>query len=184
MAGHLFSKDESKHQSYTFQDFKEAQKSQEFLKFVGESTKLKIFTTEFYGYAKSFVIQYDVKEEILKNIVVKIAAGSLDTDNSMRDDKLHNQCLKVSKFPEITLTIAKEVSLKNEGEGEVLAVMHIMDKSLTKSVKYKIQKVDLNTRVDFTSSFLISESGIEDPSIAIAKVRDEVLLSGTVVLKP
>jgi polyisoprenoid-binding protein YceI len=174
----------AKEQSYQFKDFDEAKKSEEFLTFVGESTKFKIITTEFTGFAKKFSLNFDLKENIVKNILVVLDAKSLDTDNSSRNDKLYSLCLKVDQFPTLKITIDQPVTLLDAQEGEVQAKLTVLDKNLTRTLKYKIQKLDSGFKVSFSTDLSIAESGMEDPSIAIAKVDDRVQIQGSIIFRP
>lgn len=170
--------------NYNFKDFNEAEKSEEFLSFTGESTKFKIITTEFSGFAKKFSMQYELKGEVLSKVIVTLEAKSIDTDNSSRNEKLYTLCLKTDSFPNIKVAIETPITLSNGSEGEVQALLTIKDKTLMRPVKYKVLKVDAGFKVNFSSDFSFSEAGIDDPSIAIAKVHDIFQIKGVVIFKP
>lgn len=147
--------------------YEDAQKATTYFKFIGKSTKLGLVTTSFEGYAKKGVMTYDLDESNIKNVVLKIEAKHIDTDNSSRDKKMRTKSLKVKKFKEITVDIP-QISLSSR-EQVVDGHMSVRGKQIP--LKINIQKNDKGIYTG-SSNFKLSEAGIPDPSIAIASVDD------------
>lgn len=174
----------AKEQNYNFNSFEEAKKSEEFLSFTGESTKFKIITTNFTGFVKKFNLQYDLNSDQMTKMRVTIDTKSIDTDNSSRNEKLYNLCLKTDNFPQLTVVIDQKLKLIDGQEAQVDAVLTIKDKTFTRLIKFKVTKLAIGYKISFTSDFSLKEASIDDPSIIIAKVNDLFQLSGAVILKP
>lgn len=148
-------------------DFKEASKASTYFKFTSESTKFGLVTTDFEGYARKAQLDYTPKGNIVENLVLNIEVKELDTDNSSRNEKMQEECLEYKKFPQIKVTIPSlDLSAKAQN---VEAFMNVRGKSVP--LKIAITKVDDKT-FEGKTSFKLTDAGIPDPSIAIAKVRD------------
>jgi len=155
-----------------FKNYDEAKKSAAYIKFKSESTKLGLLTTSFDGFIKNIKMHYILEGQVVKNVEAVLAGNSLDTDVNARDQKLYNEILEVSKYPNINVFIVGPVQLK---EGEQLAEMifQIKDKKISKNVIFSLTKNDKHFLVKGHTVLGLKEMGLPDPSIAIAKVRDD-----------
>jgi len=175
----------TKEMKFNYTNFKEAKNENNFLKFVGKSTKFKVFTTEFEGYAKIFTVTYEQNENVIKNISISISARALDTDSDSRNEKMWKKCLDVEKFPNVSATTKDSIELVNEKTGEMEIELSIKDKKLNRKLKYSVIKATESSspEVIFSTDFSFIEAGIEDPSILIAKVGEIFQIQGKITIK-
>lgn len=148
--------------------YKDAKNSPNYFMFTGESTKFGFITTSYDGYAKEGNLTFDESDDHIKNIILELKASGIDTDNSLRDEKMRDLCLDVKKFPIIRVEIP-EIDKRKEHQ-KVVATFILRNKSIPLDVKIhktgtKIFKGD--------SEFKFSETDMPDPSIAIAKIKDK-----------
>jgi len=167
--------------SHQFKDYKEAKKSENFIKFEGQSTKLGIITTKFDGYAKEFKVHYDLNNNQLNELDVNVLVKGLDTNVSSRDDKMLNDILSISNSPEIHARIQERVIL-SEGWQTINMIFSIKGKQVTKSVKFNVEKKANGFFVTGSTVLGLQELGLPDPSIVIAKVNDSFDLSFAIML--
>ncbi len=167
--------------SYQFKDYNEAKKSSNFIKFEGQSTKFGLITTTFNGYAKEFKVHYDLSGNQLNELDVKIAVKGLDTDVSSRDDKMLNQILDMSSYPDIQAKIQEKTTL-SEGGQVIYMVFNVKEKKVIKPVKVSIEKKDGKFFITGNTILGLHELGLPDPSIVIAKVNENFDLSFAIVL--
>lgn len=165
-----------------FKTYSEAKSSEEFIRFASESKKLGFITTGFDGFVKDFTINYDLEKNKLKNLEVHIAVNSLDTDNGSRNDKMLQEIMDQEKYPQITAIITSPIELIRGGH-ETNMLFNIKDKKITKPVSYTISSSGDGMIVRGHTTIKLTEAGLPDPSIAIAKVRDDFDLSFAVKLK-
>ncbi len=161
-----------------------AKHEKQFFKFIGTSTKMGFISTEFDGYAKEFEIHYDTDEhkKTLTKILIQIPSHSFDTDNSMRDGKLHEKCLKEKENPFVTAQFTGPIDLSHAHSGTINIEFKAVKKVITIPLNYEIIKNGNETEVSFNSSFSFKEAEIEDPSIAIAKLQEIFKLEGRFTL--
>lgn len=157
--------------NFTFKNYDEARKSSSFIKFKSESTKLGLITTSFDGFVRDVKIKYSIEENSLKMIDAVLASSSLDTDLDARNEKLYKEVLETEKFPSISVHVAGPVHLV-EGEQSADMVFTIKEKKISKVVKFTVTKKDLRYQIVGHTTLGLKEMGLPDPSIAIAKVRD------------
>ncbi len=149
-------------------NYNEAKIASTYFMFRGESTKLGFITTSFDGYAKNIDLYYEENNDQLKNIFLIIETSKIDTDLSYRDQKMHDYCLEIKKYPEIKIEIPKiSLSLKNQ---IINATMIVKDKKIP--LEITLHRID-SFSFKGESHFKLSESNIPDPSIQIAKVKDK-----------
>lgn len=162
--------------------YDEAKKNENYLKFQSTSTKLGFITTSFDGYAKDFKANYDEKEQMASNIEVVVAVKSLDTDISSRDEKMHNEVMNAEKFP--TLKVVSVDALKlTPGEQKINMNFFIKDKQLTRAVVFNLSPKDKGWQITGKTQLGLQEMGLPDPSIAIAKVRDQFDIEFGLILR-
>jgi len=164
-------------------NFEESESSRDYLKFIGSSTKFKIITTKFEGYAKEFTVTYDKKGANISNVVISITANQLDTDSSSRNEKMFSKCLEIDKYPNITGKLDKTILIGNNASGEAEISLTIKDKVLVRNLKYNFLEKDGKFQIHFTTDFSFIEAGIADPSIVIAKVAEIFQIEGNITLE-
>lgn len=157
--------------NYHFANYSEAKDAKNFVKFESKSTKLGFITTGFDGYAKDIKIEYLNKANELTGLSVTIPVRGLDTDNSSRDEKMHQQIMDAEKFPVIHIVANDKITLE-EGSYNKDMIFTIKDKKTIRPVKFDIKKDGKKVIVTGSASLGLAETGLPDPSIAIAKVRD------------
>ncbi len=165
-----------------YSSFEEANKSSQYLKFKGKSTKLGLITTEFIGLSKSYLLKYDIKDNKLSTLEIIIDKKMLDTDNKMRDEKMHNQSLLSEKNNEIKVRLLSSVELKEESSAVVNASIKIIEKELTLPLTYQTKEDGNQYIISFTTKFSFVEAGIPDPSIMVAKVDEHFSIEGKIIL--
>jgi len=165
-------------------NYKEAQKKDEYLKFIGSSTKFGFITTSFEGYAKSIEISYELNEQktAIKSFVITIPNHSFDTDNSARDAKLHETCLEENKFKKLRAELKDSTPLTEAIEAKALVLLTPKDVTVEIPLTYSLTKVGEAYLLKFKSSFSFKSVNIIDPSIAIAKVAEEFKLEGSLII--
>ncbi len=159
--------------SYHFSDYEQASQAVEFLKFESESTKMGFITTEFDGYAKDFELNFKKNKNIVTELFLVLKAESLDTDNSSRDEKMHESIIESKKYPAMTFALLKPFELK-EGEIEIEGRLTIRNQTRNKKINLRVKKeADNSYSLNGTSHFSLKDFQVPDPSIAIASVRDQ-----------
>lgn len=175
--------------SKNFENFTEAQKGHEGissplsegLAFTVVSTKIGIFSSRVLGLVKNYESKAQYKKDKLENMNIVFPIQSMDSDSESRNKKLHELCLG---FPEFTNIEVKAkgpllISATESGEEEEIdGTILIRGKEKNIKLKIKIYKTTLNNeswlRAEGESILSIKELEIPDPSIAIAKVSDEI----------
>jgi methyltransferase len=158
----------SRELNFSSPHYESAKNKESFFKFTGESTKLGFITTDFDGYAKVFKLQFSEGKEYLENILLTLESNQIDSDNGQRNEKMWNLCLEAKKYPTVEIT-AEKLDLSRENQ-EIDVVMKVRGEN--HKFKIFIKKMS-PTIFQGKGSFKLSEAKIPDPSIAIAKVKDE-----------
>jgi methyltransferase len=158
--------------SHHVNNFEDAKKAEDYIKFEGASTKLGFITTGFDGYVKEFKVNYDLIDNQINKLEVTINTSTLDTDLGSRNEKMINSILEADKYPQIHAAIIDKVEMKN-GDQIVNMIFTVKNQKLTRPVKIKIEKLGEHFLVIGTTILGLKELGLPDPSIVIAKVKDE-----------
>jgi polyisoprenoid-binding protein YceI len=158
--------------NYSAKNYKMAKNAANRLRFESKSTKLGFITTDFDGFAKNFTINYNLNKNILDQIKIKIDTKSFDTNSEARNDKMNEVCLESQKYPEITGTIVESVDLNLKDHGLVVDFI-VKDQPYKMKVKLISEKNGDNYKITILGSFSLKDWKIPDPSIAIAKIRDQ-----------
>ncbi|MCB9091228.1 MAG: YceI family protein [Halobacteriovoraceae bacterium] len=168
---------EGKYKAKNFEEAKKNETTQ--LQFVVTSTKVGIFSSDVDGYAKefSYSAEVDSKKNIINNMKVVIPVMSMDTDGEGRDEKLHNLCLSHDKFPTIEVLIPGNLFLNKGKTIEVLGDVTIRGKKKKAVVEIQGDLKDGVLVVSGKSSWSLKEMEIPDPSIAVAKLSDEIRIN-------
>lgn len=167
--------------NYQYKNYAEAKLAKNYIKFEGTSTKLGFITTGFDGFAKEIKINYELDGIILKSLDVLIPTKSLDTNITSRDEKMINVILENEKFPDIHAKILDKVTLSN-GEQFINMLFTVKDKQVTKPVKFSVVKKDNKFLITGETTLGLKELALPDPSIVVAKVRDNFDLKFSVLL--
>jgi polyisoprenoid-binding protein YceI len=159
-------------QKFHYKDFETAQKAETSLRFESISTKLGMISSHFEGQAKIFSISYNIQNNKLEDVKIKINTASFDTDSKARNEKMNELCLESSKFPEITGTISSPINIGVQNQElpvEFMVKGHLRKLTMKVSTEKKLEKV----YIKISGNFSLKEWEIPDPSIVIAKVRDQ-----------
>lgn len=175
-------------QNFKTSNFDSATREPQYLKFIGSSTKLGLFTTQFVGHAKEFQMNYDLSKKddrlFIDKLSIEIPSLSLDTDNSSRDEKLHHTCLSTDMYKTIKAELLEKVELTEIKNQKRSLQLHVRGHSTNIPALYSILKTSTGFEIHFSTEFSIKETGIPDPSIAIAKVHDIIKIEGKILLDP
>jgi methyltransferase len=167
--------------NYHVENYKQAAEAKNYIKFEGASTKFGLVTTGFDGYAKDIKIDYELSGEVVKKLNLSIPIKGMDTDLDSRNEKMFNEIFDMEKYPEIFVKCSENLILK-EGEQTIDMFFTIREKMTRKEVKIKTEKRGSKYFVTGETSLSIKELGLPDPSIMIAKVRDDIKLKFAVEL--
>jgi polyisoprenoid-binding protein YceI len=162
--------------------FDEANKKDHFLKFKGKSTKLGLITTEFIGLAKSYTINYEIKENKISTLEITIDKKLLDTDNKMRDEKMHTESLLAEKNNVIKVRLLKDITLAEVTDSTVNVSIKVIEKELIIPLIYQIKIQDDQSIITFNTKFSFIEAGIPNPSIMVAKVDEFFSIEGRIII--
>lgn len=173
----------AKELSINSSSFSAAKNSNLYLRFEGESTKLGLVTTKFEGYAKEFKIKYDLIDDNLKTFDVEVLTSKMDTDLIARNEKMIESILGNLHFPKIHAKLTSSVLLK-EGTQTINMLIKIKDKSLIKAVVINVALKEKKYLISGQSILGLKEFNLPDPSIIIAKVKDDIKLDFYLVLEP
>tara|TARA_R110002072_G_scaffold534_6_gene3945 strand:+ start:122945 stop:123484 length:540 start_codon:yes stop_codon:yes gene_type:complete len=167
---------ETTEKAITYSNFEEAKAAPTQLKFIVESTKAGIFSSDVDGYVKSFSYSYnfDKKNMIMRNMEIKFKAQSMDTDGESRDEKLHNLCMSYKEYPEVIVKVQGPLFLKDAKSRTYsgVAIVRGKEKNFKITISQKLENGQL--KVTGNTSWSLKEMEIPDPSIAIAKLSDEI----------
>lgn len=155
-------------------NFKEAASYKEYVKFTGESTKFGLVTTSFEGFVKNLNLRYDQEKSTLKKLVVEFNVKDLDTDNDSRNEKMWDLCFEQQKYPKISAFL-ENLTLK-EGETQVSIELKIKDVTQKTPFKITIRKVENTYVIKGSGIVRYTDYKIANPSILVAKVKEEFQL--------
>lgn len=172
----------AKELNYQYKNYEAAKKAEDFILFEGSSTKLGLITTGFDGYAKEYKVSYDLVNDQVNKLGVIIPVSALDTDVESRNEKMINTILNREKFPEIQVRIIDKVILTN-GEQTLNMMFTVKDLKVIRPVVINVEKLKGQYYVTGKSTVGIKELGLPDPSIVIAKVKDELNLKFSIHLQ-
>ncbi|MBF0365706.1 MAG: YceI family protein [Oligoflexia bacterium] len=161
-------------QIYSFKSYNEAEAASDQLLFTMKSTKFGLITTSFQAYVKSFIVSGEVNNDNYQNISIAFPAKSIDTDVDARNEKMLDLCLEEKKYPTITVTIPGPLKLTTANYSDLDATILLRGKNRPFKISFEWKKENNNLIVSGKATLKLSELEIPDPSIAIAKVEDEI----------
>lgn len=161
------------------ESYKQAKNHSSYIKFESISTKLGLFSSTFDGYAKDILIRYNSSNNEISKLEVEIPVKSLDTDVNSRNEKMYDDILNAKIYPIILVATDEIISLEN-GEKTINMIFTIKGNKITKPVKVIISKNNDEILIKGSANLGIKEMQLPDPSISIAKVRDNFDLSFTI----
>lgn len=159
--------------NYSFANYDEAKKAPNYIKFMMASTKVGLFTTHFEGFAKKYSINYELDGNSVKTARITLPIDQFDTDIGGRNDKMWNECFNYKKFPEITILIADPIPIDGQ-EHAIPAIINLRGTDKPILVKIKATRQDRRILAEVSGQISLKELEIPDPSILVAKVRDQV----------
>ncbi len=162
------------------ESFNEAKAKKSKLQFIVISTKAGMFSSDVDGYVKNFSYKskFDNKNLILRDMQINFMANSMDTDGETRDEKLHNLCMEAEKYPNVEISVAGPLFLKDLKERTYDGIVKIRGKEKKFQIKLVVNKISNNSyQINGSSSWSLKEMEIPDPSIFIAKLSDEIKIN-------
>ena len=164
-----------------YESFEKAQKGETKLEFIVESTKVGLFSSDVPGYVKSFSYQGKKEEQALKDLQVLFKVKDMDTDHEERDEKLHTKVINHMISPTIKVIID---TLKS-GDKKVTGNMEILGKVVPVEIFISLVYFDKDS-VEVSGETVLSLKklmtiGVQDPSIMVAKLSDEIRVKFKVV---
>lgn len=167
--------------NYHADNYRLASEAKNYIKFEGASTKFGLITTSFDGYAKDIKIDYEMLGEVIKRLSINIPIKGMDTDLDSRNEKMFIEIFDMKKYPEVVVKSSDNLILR-EGEQTIEMFFIIKDKLTKREVKIKTEKRNGKYFISGETTLSIKELGLPDPSIVIAKVRDNINLKFAVEL--
>jgi polyisoprenoid-binding protein YceI len=167
-------------QNYSQTSYAEAAKSENFVRFDMKSTKFGLVTTSFSGFAKKFSVSGTVtgngSVDKISNAKLSFNVSDMDTDVDSRNEKMWNLCFSYKEHPTIEITLDTPIDI-NQNDQIVTAQLSLRGYS-------KPIKVTLNATTEGSGGYFVEGESdvslksleIPDPSIVIAKVKDEIHL--------
>lgn len=172
---------------FSFSNYDQAKNSDTHLKFTVVSTKVGLFSSEVDGYVKAFQYeaQYDDKNQILRQMTLRFDPKMMDTDGESRDEKLHAKCMEADKYPELKVVIESAAFLKDKREQTYNSKVFIRGQEFEVPVKMKVSFDEDSQQIIVVGSSLwsLQALGIPDPSIAVAKLSDEITINFQLIIK-
>lgn len=160
---------------YSFSDFEKAKKAAH-LTWIVESTKVGLFSSDVYGYVLSYKYsgEHNEKDQTLKNLVLSFPIEAMNSDSESRDEKLHTLCMGRPTYDEIKVVIPGPIDLQEEGE--LFYKGKVMIRGKEKPFGLKASAIIENGKLTFKgkSTWSLKKMEIPDPSIAVAKLSDEI----------
>ncbi len=163
---------------FHLESYKMATKAETYIKFENKSTKFGLLTTSYDGYAKDFSVSYSYKDQSFSGVKVTVKGNSIDTDVDARNEKMHDLCLETKTYPDIIVTLSSVVKVQAD-EQNVPATILVRGKSKPIEIKMTVKENEVVGKAKLS----FKELEIPDPSIAIAKVKDEINLEFKLSLK-
>lgn len=153
--------------------------NKEYLRFKVENTKIGLFTSKISGYVKNYIVSTETIENYSTNNIgfvnteIKFDTKDLDSDNSERDQKLKNYCLNFKKYPQISIKVSEEIKL---GEKTYKGIIDLKGKKFPLNILIKLTLNPKTKKVEIKGNSLSGFKALEipDPSIAVAKLSDEI----------
>lgn len=161
-----------------YKTYEAAKSAQTYFKFIGRSVKIGLFGSNFDGYVRSGKLTYTREMEKIRDVKFEIDAGTIDTDNGSRNEKMWTKCLRAETYPKI-LVSSKELFDLSKDTQNLSAEMIVGGVNVPLNLQVVRQQSESSEGSSLwrgTSSFKLSEAKIPDPSIAIANVKDEFKL--------
>ncbi len=144
-----------------------------YLRFVLHSKKAGLFETTVEGHVNEFAVSYDWTGEAAKSARVGFAARDMRTDNGSRDDKMWGYCLDAEHHPRVEVQLDGDVPL---GKARVPGRINVRGAWHPVELSTELRRSGAALVLSGTAAVRLSELGIPDPSIWIAKVDDKVEL--------
>lgn len=161
--------------------------SSSYVKFKVESVKVGLFTSIIAGY----VMKYNYSGELSKDgksiesMKLEFDVLSMNTRQTDRDDKLHNQTINHKVGPKIEIQFLEKIEASAKSPATVKGKMKILGKlhPFSAQVLFNNDSGD-SVEISGSATFSIKELiklGVKDPSIIVAKVSDTINVSFKII---
>lgn len=160
-----------------FKNFEDAEKAAH-LTWIVESTKVGLFSSDVYGYVLTYKYsaEFDKENKILRDMTLKFPINAMNSDSESRDEKLHNKCLGSSEYKEIVVTIKGPIFLKDKRERDYQGSVLIRGQEKPFKISFTPSLDEKSLTLKAESQWSLKAMEIPDPSIAVAKLSDEIRL--------
>lgn len=127
-------------------------------------------------HVQSGSVDFDRSAATISGSIV-VAAGSGESGNSGRDQKMHNNVLEVANFAQITFVpVSYRGTIAPSGDSQIQVsgdfTLHGSSHNITVPVQIHIDGASLTARAHFNVPYV--QWGLKDPSVFILKVAKEV----------
>lgn len=163
-------------ETINYDSFEKAKNGKSQLKFIVESTKAGLFSSDVDGYVKEFdySAKLDEKNMIMTDMVISFAVEKMDTDNESRDTKLHDLCMSAKEFPRVEVRVPGPLFLKEARPHKYQGVVIIRGNERPFEIELSQNLEGNKMIITGHSVWGLKSMGIPDPSIMVAKLSDEI----------
>ncbi|MCF8060765.1 MAG: hypothetical protein K9K67_15790 [Bacteriovoracaceae bacterium] len=164
--------------SKSFDSYQLAQEAKDHLKFTVESTKVGIFSSDVDGFVLryNYKADYDEKNGVLKDLELVFLIKDMNTDHQGRDTKLHTQCMGMPEFQSINVLFNGPIFIKDKKPQKLAGIVVMRGKEKPFIMMASLNFLEKTLSVSGQSVWSLKEMEIPDPSIAVAKLSDEIRL--------
>ncbi len=161
-----------------FKNFEEAEKKAH-LTWIVESTKIGLFSSDVYGYVLSYKYTAELNKEnmVLRNMTLRFPITAMNSDSESRDEKLHNKCMGAKQFKEVLVKITGPIFIKDKRERSYDGTVLIRGKEKPFKISFTSSYDNNQLTLKGKTIWSLKAMEIPDPSIAVAKLSDEIRLN-------
>ncbi len=156
------------------ENYVEAKKNSQFIRFDLVAWKVGIFKSTFKNYVKNYKVTFQREGTRAKNVEIVFKVSDMDTDIEGRNEKMWNFCLSMAEFPEIRVVLTTDIELNRSEEQIVPAKIKIRGKEYPLDLYIKSEKKGDEYHLVGKSTASLKALSIPDPSIAVASLEDTV----------
>lgn len=149
------------------------------LTWIVESTKVGLFSSDVYGYVLNYRYSADYNPEngILRNMEISFPIKAMNSDNESRDEKLHTKCMGFPEYENITVKVSGPLFLTDKKERSYQGIALIRGKEQPFTINMTANENTQIINVKGSTIWSLKKMKIPDPSIAVAKLSDDIRLN-------
>jgi polyisoprenoid-binding protein YceI len=145
------------------------------LRFVLHSQKAGFIDSAVEGHVQDFGVSYEWTGDAARHTRVAFAGRDMRTDNGARDEKMWGYCLDVEHHPRVEVQLDADIPVGRPVQ--VPGRIHIRGAWHPLKLTAQLRRAGDALLLSGGATVKLSELGIPDPSIWIAKVDDTVELA-------